>query len=155
VVPLPWEYQGQHLAGKAILPALLCLALLCLFGWWRRWITFAGLLLLFLAVPMAVAFIQWSQGVRHLAPEQHYSWSGWYWIAPYTHGASFVSIHHVWGAEWHPLRSPLWWMAGWLVLVAGRNWLKRGTRVASSASGRSSMIPPEPLSGGPSCRMNP
>jgi outer membrane protein assembly factor BamB len=126
VVSLPWEYQGQHFAGKAVLPALLCLALLGFFGRRRRWITLAGLLLLLVAVPTAVAFIQWNEGVKHLAPEQHYSWSGWYWIVPYTQGATFSSIQHVWGPEWNPLRSPFWWMVGWLVLVAGRNWLKRG-----------------------------
>jgi hypothetical protein len=134
VVPLPWEYHGQHLADKAILPALLCVGLLGFFGWRGRWITFMVMVLVFLAVPAAVALIQWDQSAKALAPEQHYNWSGWYWIVPYTQGATFSSIDHIGGAEWNPLRSPFWWMLAWVALVVGRKCVMQAAGAAAQTT---------------------
>ena len=54
-----------------------------------------------------------------LEPEEHWDWSGWYWLWVYRLGG--------WG-WWEVLANPAAWAALWLVWKAAASWLARRLR---------------------------
>ena len=61
-----------------------------------------------------------------LEPEEHWDWSGWYWLWVYRLGG--------WG-WWEVLANPAAWAALWLVRKAGARlarWLQGSPRTAKS-----------------------
>jgi hypothetical protein len=90
IVPLPWTNAARQGATSAVLPAMVCLGLLAYFALRRRWWITIGLLACIVVVPLAVATLQltfWSHHYYTKFDDQHYAWSGWYWIWPYVFSA--------------------------------------------------------------------
>jgi outer membrane protein assembly factor BamB/tRNA A-37 threonylcarbamoyl transferase component Bud32 len=104
VVPLPWVRDAKKSLAWAIPPALVCLGLLLYFISKRRWRVSIGLALCLLVIPLLAALVELRSDFKW--PEERYDWHGWYWVWPYALSAP---------PGWSLFRSPLTWMAVWLV----------------------------------------
>jgi hypothetical protein len=111
--PLPWVAPAREhwLAGALAALAYLCVVFGCVLARRRR----AALVLAVLAIVLPAWSMYWPPSnydaalLWRLEPEEHWDWSGWYWLWVYRLGG--------WG-WWEVLANPAAWAALWLVGTA-------------------------------------